>query len=284
MLGYGRDYEEPDLEEDYAGELLDDQPVSTWEPSSLATLAQDAGEPPKATLLPVAGGRGLLYPGRTHLVYSEPGLGKSWLLVAAIYETLRRDLAATVVVIDVEDHASLWAHRLAQLGIPAEELRRVSYAAPREPLPDQHAVSRLCRYGPTLVIIDGLTELYRLHSLDLDSATDAARAFAWLEQAASTGAAVLATDHVTKSREGRRFPIGSQHKLSRVTGAAYRLEPIGDGAPTFRRHGSGLAQLKLTKDRAGGIPVGLEQQAAIIQLDDRQAPAKLTLRPGEAWR
>jgi hypothetical protein len=281
MMHYGTDYPEPALDDPFADE--DTPPdLGGWVPQPLDAAALAAGHPPAATVLPVQGVRGLFYPGRVHTIYGEPGSGKSWLLVAAITAALRADPAAVCLLLDFEDAPNLWAARFRQTGVPADELRRITYLAPRDPMPTLDTLDRLTEHPWAVTALDGLTSFYQLHGQDLDSGTDTARVFGWLERLTSSGAAVIASDHVTKSKDGRRFALGSGHKLAAVTGAAYRVD--ADPDTPIRRHGAGLSTVTLTKDRAGGIPCRANGQAAVMTLDDRKgAPSPLRVRPGEAW-
>lgn len=253
---------------------------TSWQPHSLADYRDTT--PPAASLMPVAGPAGLLYPGCTHAVYGEPGSGKSWLLVAAIVAVLRMHPASWVLLIDLEDGPRIWAARFRQVGVPGEELRRIAYLAPREPINGWGMLPLLVQRLPMLVCLDGLTGFYRLHGQDPDSGIDTDRVMGALDEGiASTGAAVLIADHVTKGREGRRFAVGSGHKLARLTGSGYRVEPA-DPLPIRRGH-LGRSRVVLTKDRPGGIPCRVEHEAARLVLDDRQTPARVFCEPGEDW-
>ena len=78
----------------------------------------------------------------------------------------------------------------------------------------------------------------------------------WLE----IGANALLLDHVPKQREDRpRGPIGSQHKLARVTGAALDVS----GIPWTKRTG-GKIFLKNHKDRGGDLPAPVGKCVAVI--------------------
>ena len=81
--------------------------------------------------------------------------------------------------------------------------------------------------------------------------------------------AVLVLDHVTKSSEGRgRYAIGSERKLSGITGAAYVLEvtrpwsrALG-GEPVY-----GAAVLKITKDRPGYVRGGRSELSTVASIE-----------------
>jgi hypothetical protein len=254
----------------------------TWQPQPLT--AYGAAVAPTAGTLPVQGGRGLLYPGRTHSVYGEPGSGKSWFLVAAVVATLQSHPTAWALLVDLEDVAELWVARFLQVGVPPVELGRIAYTRPREPV-IWDGLPWLVENGPALVALDGLTEFYAVNGLDSWSADDTARVMRHLDRLTDTGAALLLADHVTKARDQRRFASGSQHKLAALTGAAYLIEPT---AEPIRRGHNGASRITLTKDRPGGIPSrvgrdGRDAEAATLTLDDTRRPARLTVRPGRDW-
>lgn len=253
----------------------------TWQPTSLADYA--TVPPPTPAALPVANGVGLLYPGRSHSAYGEPGSGKSWLLCAALLAALRSDSATRALLVDFEDHPALWASRLRQVGVPEHELTRITYVRPRESLPNWSLLAPLVvGHGLGLVCVDGVTGLFRLHGLDSDSNTDTDRLMGALHQyVCDLGPPLLLADHVTKSRDSRRFAVGSGHKLAAVTGAAYRVEP--DEHYPIRRAHLGFSRVMLTKDRPGGIPCAVDHCAALLRLDDRDRPARLSCEPGQGW-
>jgi hypothetical protein len=99
------------------------------------------------------------------------------------------------------------------------------------------------------VVLDGVTEAMTLHGWDPNSNQDAANFGRFLATVVRSGAAVVAIDHVAKSRETRgRGPIGAQHKLA---GTDVALEVRAKERPDPTR--KGVLQVFVTKDREGGV-------------------------------
>lgn len=241
---------DPGLEED------DLPPPSSWAPLDL-TAALDGGhevDPP--TVLKRSDGPGLLSAGKLHTVAGETESLKSWLvLIAAAQEV---NAGEHVVFVDYEDSAPSVVGRLLALGVPRHRLasgleQRFHYVRPHEALTREgmHALAPAMRQGPTLAVLDGVTEGMALHGLDPLSNTDVAAWYAAVARPlARTGCAVVMIDHVTKSREERsRWAIGAQHKMAGLDGAAYTVELVRP----FGRGLTGMAHVRVAKDRPGRV-------------------------------
>lgn len=202
----------------------------------------------------------LLYRGAVSCVSGEPGLGKSWLAVAAVLHVLAR--GGSAVVIDYEDSVRTWAVRLRALmgtaGVSEEQLASVLYlrggGAPTDE--DLTWLPRLVGAAEdVLVVIDSVSEVLAAWGLDENAAGDVTLFHQRLARPlADAGGTVLLLDHVTKDAGGRgRWARGSGAKLAAVTGVAYSLTV--DEA--FSRERSGVGSLTVSKDRHGAIgPVG----------------------------
>lgn len=123
----------------------------------------------------------------------------------------------------------------------------VSLQRERERIAFDHSLSR--RFG--IAVIDGVTEAIALEGLKDNSGVDVALWQALLPRkiAHRTGAAVLCIDHVPKDQDNRVMPIGSQHKMNGLDGAAFKVlrnEPFGRGL-------IGKALVRVNKDRHGGV-------------------------------
>jgi hypothetical protein len=195
-----------------------------------------------------------LYPARVHSLSSESEGGKTWLALAVALTEM--DAGRSVVYLDFEDGPEGVAGRLVTMGARADLLaERFAYLSPSQPLGTGIHRDDLVRLfdeqQPSLVVIDGVTEAMGLHGLDPLSNRDAATFGRLLPRlAASSGAAVLLLDHVTKSVEGRgRYAVGAVHKLNAIDGAALLLEnrkPFGVGL-------TGRSTLRIAKDRPGQL-------------------------------
>lgn len=226
----------------------------TWRPEDLTAVLEGTYRPPTPTVGRREDGQPVLYPGKVHSLAAESEAGKTWLALALVREEL--DAGNHAVYLDFEDDVGSIVGRLLAMGTNYEAIReRFHYIRPGTPL--GAGVNRddldttLDTYRPTLVILDGITNAMTLHGLDLVANKDYAMFAAMLPtRIAATGAAVLALDHVTKSREGRgRHAIGAVHKLNGLDGAAFILEPVA----TIGIGLKGRSRVRIGKDRPGQL-------------------------------
>ena len=222
----------------------------------LGALA-DGQEPPSPELLWRSDGQALLYPGAVHAVSGEPGCGKSWLALAGVAEVVRA--GGHAVICDYEDTASTAAARLLALGTDPEAMERVAYVQIGGPVADvgrSWLADLVTSTVARLVVLDSVAESLAAEGY---SENDAVEVSAWMARIprllARAGAAVLLVDHVTKDEGSRgRWARGSGAKLATIDGAAYLLSV----EIPFSRADSGVATLRLAKDRHGAVgPAGL---------------------------
>jgi len=220
-----------------------------------------------------------MYTGETHIFFGEAAIGKSWVLMEACRQELMKGNG--VVYFDPESSARVFTMRLRSLGLldyvdqdgevhpgavaPAELAEICAFVRPETPVgvkPDgtidgHHVIDDLYatieRVEPSLVVIDGLTNAFMAEGLQINAADEVGAYYkAFTEPIARTfGCAVAAIDHVTKDRERRAEALGSQHKTSGVTGAAYGVL----GTPGQQRVGKNTAAdlfMIGRKDRLGG--------------------------------
>lgn len=226
-----------------------------FQPVNLDAYADGTHTPTPATLLQRTDGHGLLYPGNTHAFNGEPESGKSMLAQWAVAVELSN--GNPVLVLDYESDAAAYVARVRAMGVTAEHIKAgLVYVNPDAcPVRNPAARAALAALASsrlfTLAVFDGLNEALALGTLN---ANDAGDVTAWHRNAArlvaGTGPAVVVVDHVTKSTDGRgRFAIGSQAKLSAITGAAYLIDVKRPLAPGL----VGELVVKVAKDRPGGV-------------------------------
>jgi hypothetical protein len=260
---------------------------SSWKPVNLEQLFDGTYVRPQTSMLARTDGNFLLYQGKVHSLYGESESGKSWIAQIAVAEQLRA--FKKVIYIDFESDAADVVDRLKTLKVSqAEILQNFRYIKPeaQSDFRDPNWNAILEPHSASLIVIDGVTEalsLWQKESKDNDAIT------AWMRQfprtvAASSGAAVVLIDHVTKNAETRgRFAIGGQAKLATIDGAAYLVEPLEVIAPGK----TGTLTLRVTKDRPGAVRkiAGLyrkndrTQEAAVITIDSTKAEIQYVIAP-----
>lgn len=240
---------------------------SSWERVDLAqtVAALEGGDTlgERPTLLLRTDEAALLYPGRVSMFYGEPGSGKSFAALLAVRERL--EAGERVLFLDFEDREQSIVSRLMAFGVAAQAIvERFDYRRPDEPI-DQEALDEALTAGPSLVVIDGVNESMTLDGLSYTETDDIA---AWgrriVRPITEANVTAVLLDHVVKSKDGRgRWPIGGQHKLSLVDGAAFSVET---GVP-WNHDRSGYSDLTLRKDKHGGLPVNRDEKAARMRFE-----------------
>ena len=186
-----------------------------------------------------------------------------------------------MVYIDPEDTPRSIVLRLLSFGADPESIReRFHYFHNPEPGDFPGIIAFADQHKPDFVVIDGLAEIIAAHGFSEDKSGDA---LAILRDVArpftESGAAVVVSDHVTKSAEGRgRHPRGSGAKLGRYDGAVYEIK-LGKGYGPGR---DGFLTLTVCKDRNGGVgPIGKKvAEVAFCPEDDTSSQP----RPGGGTR
>lgn len=239
---------------------IGDPSPSSWIPTPLGTEFVDETPP---TILKIAGGSFLLYRERTHSLIGESSTGKTWVAILALAEVLNS--GGNVLWLDYESTRNAFMARLSSMSVPVESWQRITYLNPREALWDRklnvgtiHSANLSELISGTsydLAVIDSVTGAMSVEGLDPMGGTDVETIFRILAgKIAETGSAVLMLDHVTKSQEGRgRYAIGSERKLSGITGASYLLQVETPWKRATMDPISGSFTLKVAKDRTGQI-------------------------------
>jgi hypothetical protein len=194
-------------------------------------------------------GKALIYPGRPHVFFGESESLKTWAALMACKSVVVAGFKA--VYVDLEGSEASFVERAKITGI-ADNLigDTLHYVRPIEALKGDAQVDfwhhEMDVFEPTLVVLDGVTELYSLQGWDINKATDAAlfqKTFAFHKG----GTASIAIDHTAK--DAGRGSLGSQHKRAGLDGAEYLFEPVTRGG----RGGMSVAKVRVTKDRHGFI-------------------------------
>jgi hypothetical protein len=269
------------------GEVTEDgetETPSSWRPVDLTSVLDGTWKPLEPSVGRRSDGKGLFYPGKTHTVVSETEAGKTWFALAASIHEMAA--GCHVFYIDFEDDEGSVVGRLLSLGVdPGAIGMQFHYIRPEHPLQGRH-LAALCEelavYGPSLALLDGVTEAMNMHGLDPIKNSDIAVFNRQVcHPLTGSGAAQTSFDHVTKDREGRgRYALGGVHKLNIVTGAGYILEnrqPFGIGM-------TGRSNLKIAKDRPAQLrrhSVDGKWYADLVLASDADGKAEVTIESAQ---
>ncbi len=206
-------------------------------------------------------GSTLFYNGKLNFLFGTPGGGKSFLALHCVHEALLQGQRAAYW--DHEDTTSTLSRRSKRMGLDlADFWREGQFKYVRPGLNDSAlAMAEILAWikasdGPALVVIDSAESA--------GCPSDGTDVAPWLAKIVQpfldAGATVLVLDHVPKRKEGRPLgPIGSQHKLARVDGAALFVSGVpwtakADGYLTLYNH----------KDRHGMLPAPIGKAVARV--------------------
>ncbi len=259
---------------------------SSWSPVDLGPYLDGSHVQERAQLLPRSDGQGLLYAGRLHSFHGESESGKSLIAQAEAARVLSS--GGRVLYVDFESDPSTVTGRLLSLGATQDQIGAgLDYLMPEEGLTTGRALiafNAVLERSYVLAVLDGVTEALNLVTAGGGKPEEQIAQYVRVlprRIARDTGAAVVQIDHVTKSTEGRgRYPIGSQHKMDILDGAAYLVEVSAPIGPNLR----GVLVLRIGKDRPGNI----RGNSAPYRLSDRtQEAARLvfdgTREPGRTF-
>lgn len=234
-----------------------DDPPSSYKP---VDLSGDYVAPTPPEFLARADGVRLFYAARLHWISAEPESAKSWLALWAVAQAVEEGRRA--LWIDYEKTEGVFRERMGLLGVDVQGAAAsglLAYVRPVEPLGLAEgrvnvAATELVDMGWDLVIMDGVTDSLALEGIGVnDNDGVALWAQDWLRRFRDSGAAVVAIDHATKSKENRgRFAIGAQHKLGAVDGSSFTMYARKKiGRPVNGQTVRGEYVVKLAKDSPG---------------------------------
>jgi hypothetical protein len=175
---------------------------------------------------------------------------KSWAALLACKSVVAAGY--TALYVDMEASEPSFVERARQVGVPEGAIgTTLAYMRPNEALLNEATRADFWLYSlkevkPSLVVLDGVTELYDLQGWDINKATDAA-AFHKTFAFARAGVASIAIDHTSK--DAGRGVLGSQHKRAGLDGAEYEFRSRVRGG----RGGQSMAEVWVTKDRHGYV-------------------------------
>lgn len=218
------------------------------------------------TMLQRSDGKCLIYPGRLHSIYGEPGHGKTWVSLFLVRERIEAGETVAYLDYDEDDGGKSMAMRLLSLKVnPDLVSKHLRYLNPQGMGTGQLAwlklKQQLKQWQPSLVVVDTMAPALVELGLNEKDNSEVGAWYAharWLMRGIKPQAALVIVDHVTKSGEGRgRWARGAGDKLGRLH-AAYAVE----STVPFSRTNPGHIRLIIAKDRGG--EVGREGEAAAV--------------------
>ena len=240
---------------DDSGQVEGGEPLSAFE---MPMDGSDLDNAPTA-MLQRKDGATLFYDGKLNFCFGVPGGGKSWVALHCVHETLLQGHRA--IYWDHEDTPGTLSRRSKKMGLDLADYWRDGQFKYLRPGLDGStlAMTEALEWarggdGPTLVVIDSAESA--------GCPSDGADVAPWLAKIVQpfldAGCTVLVLDHVPKRKEGRPMgPIGSQHKLARIDGAALFVT----GVPWTQKT-DGYLVLTNHKDRHGQLPAPIGKAVA----------------------
>lgn len=240
VTGSTAEAEADSSEDDFAG--------SWFKPVDLTEYLDGTHTDVLPTVLRRTDGVAMFYPGVLNGIHGESGLGKGWVVLAAVLEVVRD--GGHAIYVDLEDTPKSIASRLRTLGLTRDEIiEHVSYVRPTDPTsPDEIAgLKRLVMAtNATLVVIDSLGEAFGLDGINENNDAEVTP---WLRKVgrvlADTGACIVIVDHVTKAMENPLYAKGSARKRAQMGGSSFLVEAL---QPLTKGKG-GKLRLTCAKDR-----------------------------------
>lgn len=223
-------------------------------------------EPP--SILTRDDGVSLFYGGKVNMIFGPSESAKSWITQWSTIQHMRR--GERVVYVDMEDGPAETVKRLRLLGALDDELKDLfTYVRPEDPLAamqrnkfgnevnsteamtaESAFRQMLATVDPTLIVVDGMTAVYSLHGLDTNDSVGTEVINKWLKSLTRAGrTGVVVIDHTTKGGGAGSAPIGSQHKVSMVSGSSIRADAVIRPVPGRL----GQIDLRVFKDRPGQV-------------------------------
>lgn len=198
-------------------------------------------------------GKYLLYPGKSHLLTADTGIGKTWF--ACVHVAAELLAGSTVVYAHFEEpRPDSTVARLLRLGVPAEVIAAGLKWADTDRMETYAEDLAALDPAPRLVILDGVGAACGGRSINEPETVNWYRA-EYVIPATRLGAAVLSITHPVKdpARASERHAGGSGFWLNLVDGVGLRMIP---GKPRITRGGTGTASIYSVKDRDGGVEQG----------------------------
>lgn len=219
-------------------------------------------EPPEPIYGAFGGTIPLFYDVGVHWLQGESESGKTWVGLALVVEVLRA--GGHVMIVDHEDTRPNVLNRLKALSMTRAEYGRLAYVSGSDVTHRElreHLATTDREYG--LMLIDGVTSALNAAGL---SGRDEGEVTRWAAELPLQARMAVCIDHVVKAIDDRRgMAIGSQAKKSVVTGSSWEVVATS----MFGRGRNGTIELRIQKDKQGGIKGKLPDGRGVLKLDLR---------------
>lgn len=212
------------------------------------------------TLLEVALGCPLIYPGRSHYLAGTGGDGKTWTMQHALAETVKQNPDVCVAFVDYEDDRRSFRKRLKALGILKEEASRIAYwkvdqSIMRGTTLGQAWLGWCYAFRPVLVVIDSVSKACAAAGLDDESNPQFQ---SWdngvIVPLTMLGIATMRIDHTGHDDDGG---FGTSRKKTRARGASSKKDAVSGASylhettEPWSKESNGKARWVVIKDRHG---------------------------------
>lgn len=262
--------------------------VSSWSHVDLDPYLNGEVVQPTADLLLRTDGKGLMYSGRVNSIYGKSESGKTWIAALAAAQEISK--GERVLYLDFEDEPASVIDRFRRIGVGDDDLRnQMQYVHPEDPMEDMQRnkfgakstedgernhnlfAGQLAAFDPTLIVLDGMNEIYGLHGHDTNDATSTSIITSWIKKLTRGGrTSVIVVDHTGKTGGAGSAPIGAHHKIAMVQGTALRIDVINRPMPST----IGRVRAIVFKDRLGSVRAASsqtsEQVGGDIIIDSRR--------------
>lgn len=197
----------------------------------------------------------IFYPASVNEIHGPSESMKTWVALHCIHEAIKRGEHAAFI--DFEDGAGPIVARLRAMGLDDDELDRLHYANPTEPLlrsDVEDTVDDIMEDAPSVVIVNGIIEALAVQGIDTnDNKGYTGWARIYTRPLADRGACVILIDHTSIKENASSSALGATAKMNIVQGASYLIEVGQEIAPAKNITTTGYTFLKLWKDRPGQV-------------------------------
>lgn len=233
---------------------------SSWRAIDLSTMMNSQPEVP--IYLKRDDGIALIYEGKAHSFIGEFESLKTWAAIKLTVDAILEGIP--VMYIDCEGSPGPFARKLAWCGLaPSDISEKLVYIRPEDPLVDRQGkwtsgkdelAAAGVIYEPRILVIDGVTEFFAIHNLDISRAENVATYQKMLLKRFPGYVTTIEIDHVAKTPpemlgRSRATAIGSEHKAAGIDGSILEFRGMKRGGVG----GTSTADIYVIKDREGGV-------------------------------